>query len=796
MNKLYKHLTLMCLLILITMKGESAITSIVLTPAAPTTMSTGLGYYLAGKAYTFTVNVIDPTATAWADITDVRITIANSTNIVVAINPSNTGANATTLNSGPVTSAASIGALDTWNNFTVTFVVTFLWNTAESAWAGGRLIRASAISSNTMNSDRFVSYGICSTVQVTNPAMTGEAADGMINGLHNSFNVTGGEVVYNIAGATSTDSVRTIADAAAGEIASVELRINAVNPGGTNDIDESDSILIDVPTAFSIADSITPRTVAFIVNMTSAGGPETCVNTTSLTFNSIRVTDITFFGGGGIDNDPSGYYRSTNLPGTQVRIDAVMNAGSGTMIGNTTIELRDTTDGNITTVVIPNGNSFGTALLNITAPGNYSVTVGAANTQTRSYEIYDVYGGSFGSGLGFGQYNNNPALIPQPAAHSINWDNEDPPGANTPTFTAEITIADPTTAGSMTVSWTPLTLIYPDEDFDQYKFYYKNSTETLWAVIDKTTTGYTAIMPDITTGTITISGLSPLTNYDYMISAVDIFGNEVLIADRITGLSATKPSSISINITDGITKYYDSSFLGDPDPAIAHRLRKANIRIDADIITSGNVASLVEIIIADNASDLPADWGTTGTNDDIRTGLFDTLPTIKTGPNTWTGYIPSEHPLMAVGQSIRMILKITYQSGIVYADYNSEEDEFSNDQEWRIYIYNEPGFTPWPARVLNNVITDKNPVAYPSYYLTDDAHVTITAYDIKGRAVSILLQDAFRKAGQNIKENGWRGTNKSNRKLGIGLYYIHIKADRISDGKTIINKFNKVVIAK
>jgi hypothetical protein len=54
----------------------------------------------------------------------------------------------------------------------------------------------------------------------------------------------------------------------------------------------------------------------------------------------------------------------------------------------------------------------------------------------------------------------------------------------------------------------------------------------------------------------------------------------------------------------------------------------------------------------------------------------------------------------------------------------------------------------------------------------------------------------LRKAGQNIKEQGWRGTNKYNKKLGIGLYYIHFKAKRVSDGKVILDSFQKVVVAK
>ena len=116
--------------------------------------------------------------------------------------------------------------------------------------------------------------------------------------------------------------------------------------------------------------------------------------------------------------------------------------------------------------------------------------------------------------------------------------------------------------------------------------------------------------------------------------------------------------------------------------------------------------------------------------------------------------------------------------------------------EYNFALSIETKFKPWPTRVLNNVITDKNPRAYPAYYLSDDAYVSIDVFDIKGRKVRVILDKAFRKGGQNIKEDGWRGDNKSRRKLGVGLYYMHFKAKRASDGKVILDSFKKVVVAK
>lgn len=803
MKKLYRHFIVLSIFFFSVIPAKGAITSVVLTPESPTTMSTGLGYYLAGNTYVFTVNVIDPAATAWADITDVNISLNNSTNITAAIAPSGPGAQTIASSTGPIIVTASIGATDTWNNFTVTFNVTIRWNTAESVWAAGRLIRASATSSNTLNNDRNVSYGVCSSVRALNLAMTGEAADGRTTRYHQSFDVTADEIVYNIPGATNNDEVRDRADSADAEIGIIELRINGgVVTGSTNDGDDTDGINIDVPSTFYVADDTAARAVAFLVNMTTAGGPVTISNPASIRFNSIRVTDITFFGGEGIDNEPSASYRCTNVSGTQVSITADMVGGNGPMIGNTYIQLRDSL-GNITTVTIANGQNTGTAVVNTTTPNDYAATIGTNNTQTVTYIIYNVYGGSHCSPAGFGQYANDTSRITNTdGTHTIYWDNIDPPGNNTPSFTTQPSKRHDTTAIDLNIYWNALTATAADADFDTYKIYYREENTETWTIIDRNTSDYTNL-GTITTNSIRISGLKPLTSYEYIISAVDIFGNEVADANRIKSSPnpATLASSVTITITDSITIYEDSSFDGDPNPATTHRLRKSAIRADFIIVTSGTIPTKVEMILADNEGDTRNDPTDSAPNDisQMSSSLVYSIECRNTGPNQWTGFIPSEHPLMVVDRGIRFILKITYNNGIAYIDHDAETESpigLPQDNEWRFYVYMEPKFKPWPTRILNNVITDKNPVAYPAYYLTDDAYVTITAYDIKGRVVSVLLEDAFRKTGQNIKEKGWKGTNKYNKKLGVGLYYIRFKAKRASDGKVILDKFKKVVMAR
>jgi len=170
----------------------------------------------------------------------------------------------------------------------------------------------------------------------------------------------------------------------------------------------------------------------------------------------------------------------------------------------------------------------------------------------------------------------------------------------------------------------------------------------------------------------------------------------------------------------------------------------------------------------------------------------------KTTPNTWKGQIPSTNPLITLGTSARFIIETIYNGAPSYTDVEQETVPPGDHQshEWRFSITEIPDFTPWPVKILNNVITKKNPAAYPAYYLTADAYVSIMVYDIKGRPISTLLEHSFRKSGRNIKENGWRGTNKKGSKVAPGLYYIRIKAESVSNGNTLINEVKKVVVSE
>ena len=775
---------IICIYVLWITPVFATISSITVTPQNPTTLSNGLSYYLAGKTYSFTINVKDPDISGWAELTDVRITIQNTTNIVIFINPSGTGTDLpVTVSSGTVTAVADVSG--SYNDCTVTFKVTFRWDTQERAFAAG-IISAQATTTvpanNTKNTSTIISYGVCSSFIILNFAQNGVAADGMINPWHDSFTITG-IPVYNVPGATSADSIQSIA---AGEITNTILYRSGNNTGITDNT--PDSLSYPIPSQYFSTLSLGNHTWQVYATMSTAPGFKFSNNMLTITNDEVEVTTIEFINGGGI-NSP--YYRSITIPGTQVRITARMRNSLSPMVGNTTFILENITTGTEdATIVIPHGQTEGIANLN-----NPNPLPAVGTTQQHAYRIKSITGGTYGGDTppnGQSIFNR----INQPANPSINWDNQDPPGSDNTPFTPWISVN--ATANSLTFNWQPLVNVFPDEDFYSYKVYYKKATDATYLLIDRNTSGY-ASLANPATGTVTITGLLPLTNYDFYITAVDIFGNEVPATRALpNGISqaGTLASTLQVQLTDGITVYYDEQFATFSSPE-QRPVRKTNLRVKIFIISAYNLPDEINIILKPYSS---GDFtigqnliGTPGTD-------YYIFNTIKTGSNDWTGYIEEQNPLLSVGNNCKFILETIYQNTKRYADFNSEQETPAtanpNDQPFTFRVATQPQFTPWPTRILNNVIDDNNPYAYPAYYLTDDAYVTITVYDIKGRPVAKILDSAFRKGGQNIKENGWAGQNKANKKLGVGLYYIHIQAKRATDGKVILNSFQKVVIKK
>jgi len=767
------------------------ITLTLVTPADnPTTLSNGSGYYLAGKTYSFQVNVVDPDITGWGQLTDVSISIPNTANIAVSLNPSGTGVNLpVTVSSGSVNAVADVAG--TYNNCTVTFKITFRWDTPESAWAS-RTMTASATTTNTRTADRIVSYGVCSSVKIINFAQDGVAADAMVNPWHDAFNVSG-TIVYNVSGATIADTVL------AAEILQSTLYIDGIPTifnGGVND---------NTPTF-----AVTAQYVSTLGNhawtvqcsMLTAGASEGSANSLALNCDQVDVTAITFFNGGGID--APNYYRSVNVPGTRVRVTARMLNGGGNVVGNTTITVRNVTEGagGDFTVLIANGQPSGVG--DVPNP----TTVNGA-TELDTYRIQTVTGGAHGGDTAPNGQSNETRISPL-ITSQIYWDDDDPPGDTTDNFTNWVGLSQ--TAFSLTFNWQALTTGGPDfdGDFYTYRIYYRESTSATWLIIDRNTTGYAAL-GSIGAGTVTavIQNLRPVTNYDYYITAVDVFGNEVAAANNLYfretpppppdfAVASTVASTINVSVTDGIDSFDDNSFETNA-AASARLLRKTAIRVSMFIVGAGDLPDSVNVIAApDGAPDLivagAIDPGLTENTDYFR------LSSIKTGPNQWNAYVPDTNTkLINVGSDVRFILELVKGGIKSYVDHDSEKElppGDPNNYEWTFRINTAPTFTPWPTRVLNNVLTEENPICYPSYYLTDDAYVSIKAYDIKGRPIATLLDNVYRKGGQNIKEGGWRGNNRSNKKLGVGLYYLHFKATRASDGQVILNSFKKVVMAR
>ncbi|HEY1405503.1 MAG TPA: hypothetical protein VF857_02735, partial [Spirochaetota bacterium] len=387
------------------------------------------------------------------------------------------------------------------------------------------------------------------------------------------------------------------------------------------------------------------------------------------------------------------------------------------------------------------------------------------------------------------------------------WDNGDAPTSGT-TFLPVSSVLPSTS--SATFYWAPLSYAAPNEDFFEYKIHFReqggqwrtwdgvNDATMQWPLSSLTSPASFAGGLKFTT----IPDLKIFTTYEYYMTAVDIFGNEsnngVPPATPVT--FKTLPYSIDVTLTDGITHYFNTSFI-DLNPAV-RQLRETNIKVVLDIVSATDLPEIVRIWFTTGDSTTLPDIVSIGSPSVINSAAFApgallSVEAVKTAPNQWTGYIPSTNQIIKAGNPVRFIVE-TVKNGVSSFSDSFLDTPVSNPNlsEWTFSVVGGVKFTPWPVRVLNNVITKKNPVAYPSYYLSSDALVSLVVFDIRGQQVKTLLDSAFRRGGQNIKENGWDGTNKAGRSCGPGLYYIHFKAKRATDGKVILDEFKKIVIAR
>lgn len=772
MNRAIKTTIYMLLLFSAALQGAFATVSSVTVTAAPRSVIGGVQYYLAGQSYTFRVQATSAN------------TMKSDWNSIV-LNIDNSGVNTITISVDTDTQTAAtglnlVGVVDNsiyaTGNLDYDITVMVRWDATELANAARNV--SATVSDDTPsslgNNSAAVSFGVSASVKAMNFVQTGAAGDAKITPLHDTFNVTG-VIVYNVASATALDTIP------AGNIASVSLLRNpgAVATGFVNGA-ALPSFSFPVSISYFNGPGLGNYTwqVRVVMQAAVGGTTEDSANTLAIRCDRVRITDIQFLAGGGVSTAPN-YWRSTNVPGVTIRVFANMENGAGNVEGNTIVRIRyDYGAGAVDTdVTILSGAASGDAVItypvvaagNTLLPGGYII----------NYRGEEIIGGPYDEIAPYGQHVNT-AITQDPTQVNVYWDNVDPPRNFAIGSVFATTGVHTTTASSLTLNWTPLVAGGANGDFSSYKIYVKRSVDAVWNVINSGTDPTLGI---IGTSSATVLGLVPFTNYDYRLSAIDVFGNETALGDMITGTIGTKPVSVAVTLSDGILQHADASF-ATYIPATVRPLRNSAIRVTLDIVTAGTYPDQVNLHIG-NAL-IPA----------LPVPSADRINCSKTAPNRYVGYIPTTHPYNIVGGQIWFVVEMIYNGVSVFVDHDGGASYI--DYEWNFFI--DPSlavnFTPWPTRILNNVITDANPVAYPSYYLTDNAFVTIEIYDIKGRHVATLLDRAPRLAGQNIKDQGWNGTNKANRKVGVGLYYIHIKAERQSDGKTIISKFEKVVMAR
>lgn len=807
MKKYIAIIALACLF-LAPQAARAAITSVTLTPAPPTTMSNGRAYYLAGVPYVFRVQATDPLATGkayWNQIVvEIRQGLVARETFTVNIG-ADTGSS-TDVVFGPILDQSG-GA---YTNINYSITVSFRWDCAYFT-AGNNNVFVT-VSTDTAGSDtdnRGMYYGVISSIRVLNFVQSGEASDGKITPWHADFNVTG-RIVYHDAGApgliiSNQVPVSEINAVYLYRAKTLPIPAGAVDTGLANSGTDND-VIFTIDQSF-LGPGGRPGNLGVYrwdirANMATGGVTETSANTLDVRMDEVQIDNLVFEAGGGADPAaaPADYYiRSVNVTGTRIRLRASMRSGvaPAAMAGNTSFTI--TTGSNTYTLVIPNLASERTVLVD-----PLPAVAAGANVQV-NYTVSAISGGSYDGGQSAANRIVDAAGTDS-RAYPCRWENHHPPGNNAAPFTAAVGSPTPT-AISFTLRWTPLSAgaANYDHDFYTYRVYYKKGSDTAWTILDRTVAGY-GYLGTLGTGSCTVGSssnqLEILTAYDYQVSAVDVWGNEVTVANRIQGSVTTTAFQVTASVSDGISSYGNDNF-ENRDPSV-RQVRDTGIKITVRITTAGTLPDKVSIVFAGNDSDLAGAWpagqyGVTGTADDmLALPAADrwSVSCIKVTANTYEGIISSKHPLVKYGTNVRFIVA-TEKSGVVtYTDHTPDAPGLGDwwTDEWRFRVQKKTIFIPWPTRVLNNVMTAELPCCFPAYFVPVDSLVTIKVYDIKGRVIATLSDRAYRPGGQNIKDLGWCGYNKDNRRVGPGLYYIEIKAVTVGN-KTVIDKTMKVVVA-
>ncbi|HPS57380.1 MAG TPA: hypothetical protein PK514_04680 [Spirochaetota bacterium] len=797
----------------------SAITGVSVSADTPTTVS-GDPYYLASSStsYDYVVTVTDPAAATrdYYNYVDLVIPMAGG-NTITARWTADAGFGLFVFQAGSWGSSTIAAADGTTvsgtTTLTLTFRITFAWNIplSHNGTPGLKTITATAYDDalTNMSGSTSITYGFCNQVKVGTFAQGGSAADGMVNPYSAAFNVTG-SIYYNIAG---TSLALTNAD-----INTVALYRDAVNTAIANTGADPAFIFSVDPAPGDTLGGFDWRISVTLNNPDASTNPLFAANTLPCIYDRVQVTSIVISNPGNAGRiNGTTHWRSTLVPGTTITINAEMQLNSTGMNGDTVFRINNgSTNWDVT---ILSGETGGTFVIPSAAPD--MITESGSDTYTITQITNPYYGVQTGNAQ-IRETVNYPDT--QYSDQLVWWDDADAPNGG-----AALTngVAPVRSATSVTVYWVPVntSTASADGDFYEYRVYIRETAGTppwnQWngdndpllrdsapGVIVNNPNGSTSPALNFTNPGgqkyTTVTGLDIFTEYEYYVTAVDIFGNEISTGTIDT--FRTTPYSIEATVSDGITSISNATFATDNSPAGygTRQLRDTNISVTLRIVTSaGEDPDSVIVWFTNNphdGGDIPIiDIGNNTANVTAFTGanILESVNARKTAPNEWVAYLPSESDIIINGNSVRFVVETTKEGTSAFSDWNTSNlNDFNNDNEWSFSIITAPDFTPWPTRMLNNVITNDNPVAYPSYYLTDDAYVTITAYDIKGRPVAVLLDKGFRRAGQNIKEDGWAGTNKNRKKLGVGLYYIRILAKRASDGKVIIDKYSKIVVAK
>ncbi len=835
---LFAAATIILMVTLSGIKAHATIQSVVVTPPSPTLVS-GNAYYLAGVQYEFRVQVIDPSDTDRTHYNYVALNIPLNGAVSITARwtapgvANGTGAYSfTSGNQGASVIAVADGAtVSGTSNLDLRFRITFAYNingaTGISQTPASRTMTATAVCDTPATVAASVAsvYGFCNQIKILNMAQDGDAADGKINPHYDaadgSFNVTG-TLVYNITSAT-------VADAVNGTVGTITLYEDADQNYGTanigtglTDVTGDTDVSISVPYTYFNAQTLRNYYWRCNVAMTGLGGATYCQNTLPIVSDRVLVTGMAVNLGGG-RNSGNYHWRSVLVTGTRFTITAQMQDSGAGMDGNTTFRINysGAADGATQfSVTIPNGQTTASVII----PASSTPAVAAGTTTGYQYYVVSIEGNSYGSqgDVAYPQVRDdeiddhvsgNYTSASLYASQYVHWENGDPPDittANINTGTSPYA-----SATSVLFEWDGSTLNTgtgsADGDFYEYRIYVRESgvSGSFYQWDGDNDAALRSLTPATTT---TVTGLKIFTEYEYYLVAADVFGNESAVVNESNqavppnaySTFTTTPYSLEVTISDGITRYINDQFINgsvpptSPGDYATRELRATNLRVDISVVTADTQPDSVTVWYTNEiATDINIVAGTSENSGGFTApDYLESAEAKKTAPNTWTTYLPTTSPVIRQGNAVRFVVETEKDGVRVFNDIDSSNDLDPNDSEWAVILNTPTVFTPWPTRILNNVIDDKNRVAYPAYYLTDDAKVSIVVYDIKGRPVCTILDDAVRKGGQNIKEKGWKGVNKADKKLGVGLYYIHIRAKRTTDNKVLINSFQKVVIAR